>query len=919
MANIVITPNRTSGDPVINFTGAGTTSVDITLNVLSNSALSFEGSDGQVLLIDHNLSTGPIFTVNDISGLPQLEVNADGTVRIGEYSDEVFIHAPSTAPVDGNFSNSEYTLWLDESNDEFELKAKKSDGTVINTTIGSGGGTVTGTGTTSYIPKWASSSSLGDSIIRESSSNIGIGITPVGTIHVQSSTSGTVGSIVQGAVSQTANLTEWRNSGATIKAFIDADGDACFGAASFDGGHRFQVGSVSNVLNAAIIYAKLSVDATGTGTVSTPSLYFRGDSNTGIYSISGDELGVTAGGVHKMTIGTSGIQFHSAYTFPSSDGTSNQVLQTNGSGTLAWGTPLSGSGTAETIVKWLTSGTFGDSNIRQSGSNIGIGVAPTCVLDVSGTTSNLGLFLRSGDVSSGVNGGRQIDFGYSGGVSYRHSIKTRHNSTTDDQNAIDFFVWDSSLLIGDVPTNKVLSLDGSGAITFNNIYTFPSADAVGANYILQSDGAGTLSWIATPSGGSGTVTGTGTINTLAMFTGSSAVGNSVITESSGAITFNSVYTFPSTAGTNGQVLEINAGVITWVTPSSGGFTGSGTNDYITKFTGINALGNSVMRESSSKIGVGITPVGTLHVQSNTTGTVSLIAQAVISQTANIFESRVSGGTAFARITKNAEFSNATDSSGSNNEAFGDGALSSITVSSGNTAIGYNALNKVSTTFFCTAVGSEAGYETTAAATGNTYIGYQAGYYNTTGQYNTMLGTTAGRGLSTSIKTGNVCIGYGAGYGIGVADHNVFIGRNAGNGISTGDNNVCIGKEAGKVVGTGANNIIIGYQAADNLTTGSGNIIIAYDINTTAVNTSNELNIGDIIKGNILTGRVQLNPNLGEFSGVEVTAEGNLIVQSYDFNSGSPASPTTPVAGMIVFDDDNKLFKGYDGTSWNTLG
>lgn len=35
-----------------------------------------------------------------------------------------------------------------------------------------------------------------------------------------------------------------------------------------------------------------------------------------------------------------GVRFHNAYTFPSADGSSGQFLSTNGSGTLAWSTPL---------------------------------------------------------------------------------------------------------------------------------------------------------------------------------------------------------------------------------------------------------------------------------------------------------------------------------------------------------------------------------------------------------------------------------------------------------------------------------------------------------------------------------------------------------------------------------------------------
>ncbi|MCB9991492.1 MAG: tail fiber domain-containing protein [Rhodospirillales bacterium] len=54
-------------------------------------------------------------------------------------TESLFFRAPAAAPADITFSSSHWTLWLDEASNEFELKAKKSDGTIISTTVGSGG------------------------------------------------------------------------------------------------------------------------------------------------------------------------------------------------------------------------------------------------------------------------------------------------------------------------------------------------------------------------------------------------------------------------------------------------------------------------------------------------------------------------------------------------------------------------------------------------------------------------------------------------------------------------------------------------------------------------------------------------------------------------------------------------------------
>lgn len=93
--NIVITPNNGSAtdDPKIVFSGANNTvNTDITLRVYptSNGTLSFEGSAGQLFSVTNDLS-GTLFSVNDISGIPSLEVDANGEVTLAEFSGNVGI------------------------------------------------------------------------------------------------------------------------------------------------------------------------------------------------------------------------------------------------------------------------------------------------------------------------------------------------------------------------------------------------------------------------------------------------------------------------------------------------------------------------------------------------------------------------------------------------------------------------------------------------------------------------------------------------------------------------------------------------------------------------------------------------------------------------------------------------------------
>jgi hypothetical protein len=87
--NILITPNRGQvAEPTINFTGADNT--PLTLRVLDDGTVSFEGLAGQLLSVSDGL-TGTIFSVNDVSGIPMIEALDTGVVRLAPYGGNVGI------------------------------------------------------------------------------------------------------------------------------------------------------------------------------------------------------------------------------------------------------------------------------------------------------------------------------------------------------------------------------------------------------------------------------------------------------------------------------------------------------------------------------------------------------------------------------------------------------------------------------------------------------------------------------------------------------------------------------------------------------------------------------------------------------------------------------------------------------------
>ena len=172
--------------------------------------------------------------------------------------------------------------------------------------------------------------------------------------------------------------------------------------------------------------------------------------------------------------------------------------------------------------------------------------------------------------------------------------------------------------------------------------------------------------------------------------------------------------------------------------------------------------------------------------------------------------------------------------GGSNTAFGHVAASSLTTGENNTAFGRRALEYNTTGPRNSAFGFQAlrdnldGFE-------NSAFGYSALFNNDSGYMNMAIGSFA----LLNNTTGN---------------RNVAVGANAIRNNITSIGNVGIGHEAGENV-TGAGNTFIGFRSGDDATSGSYNIIIGYDVDAPSATGNYQLNIGDIIQGEINTGYV----------------------------------------------------------------
>jgi|GEM_PF-2833225 len=168
-------------------------------------------------------------------------------------------------------------------------------------------------------------------------------------------------------------------------------------------------------------------------------------------------------------------------------------------------------------------------------------------------------------------------------------------------------------------------------------------------------------------------------------------------------------------------------------------------------------------------------------------------------------------------------------SGSSNVANGNGALYSNTDGSGNVAVGYQSLYKNTTSGDMVAVGYQALYNNTSGYQ-NTATGEFALHANTSGYANSAYGNSA---LSNN-TTGN---------------QNAAFGHSALSG-GTGNNNAALGWKAGWQTSTGSNNTFVGALAGQNNYTGGSNIAIGYGVTLPTSSTSNSLNIGNSIFGDM---------------------------------------------------------------------
>ena len=274
---------------------------------------------------------------------------------------------------------------------------------------------------------------------------------------------------------------------------------------------------------------------------------------------------------------------------------------------------------------------------------------------------------------------------------------------------------------------------------------------------------------------------------------------------------------------------------TWATASGGGLSGSGTTNYVAKFTGSTAVGNSTIFDNGTNVGIGTaTPAAKLDVA----------ADALIN---GVTVGLGGGSTATNLAFGQYALLNTPIGGGYENIAIGASALYANTYGNDNTAIGAGSLGANTTGFENLGIGAfslqvnDTGYQ-------NVAIGINSLSLNTTGTANLAIG---GYAMQYTLSTGCIAIGGGAlnSYYYNAGFGNLAIGLNAMSDGNDGNNNIAIGAAAmagdgiGSYHATGDSNIAIGNQAGINLTSGANNVLIGNNAGQNQGSVSNAVIIG----------------------------------------------------------------------------
>ncbi len=486
------------------------------------------------------------------------------------------------------------------------------------------------------------------------------------------------------------------------------------------------------------------------------------------------------------------FDINNAYYFPLTDGTSGQVLQTDGSGVLSWSNSSGGATQIDDLTDGKTDGYSvflgSGAGINDDGTNNGC-VAVGIEALTTNTTGNGNIAIGYKALLSNSTGSHNTASGYrvlenntigSGNTAigeYSLHFNLTGNSNTGvgmyslymNSTGLRNTAFGYSSLNVNSSGNENTSV-GEGALGANTTGDNNTAIGRGANRYNQQGSNNTMIGYQAGRGSpyhnkSGNVfigyqagyNETGN-NRLYIENSNSASPliygefDNDLLRVNGTFDINNAYQFPNVDGSSGQVLQTDGnGLLTWTNSSGGG--ASEIDDLTDAKTSTRCvflgLGAGIVDDGTlnNNVGVGIE---TLNLNTSGENNTAIGYNSLKSNTTGVSNSAV-GSLALNSNTI-----------GSRNTVFGVMASTLSTDGDNNTIIGTEALFYNSSGSDNTAIGDAASVWNSTGSS-NVAIGRQANFYNESGSNNTIIGFQAGYGPSSSNISGNIFIGYKSGY------------------------------------------------------------------------------------------------------------------------------------------------------------
>jgi hypothetical protein len=521
--------------PNIVFTGSAAGSSVITLEVLDDNTLSFTSNEGQVFSIDSNLSTGTIWAVSDISGVPLLSSSAGGTVGLAVYGGIVGIGQ----------TNPLYKLDLKGS---FGLASSNDNlyNFIFNNSAASGSNSL----------QIRSANSLllynsGNTFYTGFKSNAATNIT-----YTLPTTDGSSGQFLQTNGSGTLTWATATGSGGTGS------------TAGVGQGGQYEMAYYPGT-GLSVIGSNTFTNNTVTGVVSITHATVATDSSSGAFKVTG---GVGIGG--SLYVGGIGASI-TGVTFSNSTitrgtwngtvisttygGTGQNLGSSSGVLTISSGT-VSASTTSSAILSAITDETGSGVLVFNTQPSFGTGVttgdATFAVFNTNATTINA------------FGAATAINIGAATGKATFNSTDNSISSTTGGLVVSGGAGFAKSISVA----GRLQLLNGANVTAFvssgtgNTVYTLPATTPATGSSVLQSTAEGVMSWVpmvasSSSGAGSGTVAIPNAQHSVAYYagTGASVSGSATFTNNTSTGVVNISHATVSTTSATGA-LTVSGGV-----------------------------------------------------------------------------------------------------------------------------------------------------------------------------------------------------------------------------------------------------------------------------------------------------------------------------------------------------------------------